>query len=189
MVIAEGQWISAEFLVIKEERGRFLVFSILSHINFNLKILYMTSIIKWKFSIFRHKSINIRHGSPYFLWPLFHCCIQQCTLCTCCVKDEYIKFVFIIILLCKPVWVEQAHFCLIESICSLFSMVLFSSFWTVTHNSESIAQSSIFLLHPTFASAAPRAVFSLFSAALWIGGYSLCSGEIPGRQILSPYSS
>lgn len=44
-------------------------------------------------------------------------------------KDVYIRFISFIIPLRWWVWVERAHFCLIESICSLFSRVLFFYFF------------------------------------------------------------
>lgn len=46
-----------------------------------------------------------------------------------CLKEECIRSISIIILLGRRVWVERAHFHLIESICSLFSMVLFLYFF------------------------------------------------------------
>lgn len=57
-------------------------------------------------------------------------------------------------------WVERAHLRLIESICSLFSMVLFFCFFTLTHALESTAQPCFFPPDAAFSSATIKAAFS-----------------------------
>lgn len=99
-------------------------------------------------------------------------------------KNMCIRFISITNPLRWWVWVEWAHFGLIESICSLFSMVLFFYFFTLTHALESTTQSCFFLLmqlvhqwpsrlpsHHVLEFTGPEAV-------------SVCSGEIHPPQTL-----
>lgn len=100
-----------------------------------------------------------------------------------CMKNEYIRSLSIIIPLRWRVWGEQAHFCLIESICSLFSMVLFFCCCALTHASES--PMLLFFLSKQGSRQWPsKAALSTVSGIPWARGCSVCSGEIQLPQSL-----